>query len=60
MPYICSNTDIHLHNRQRQLEEERQQKLKQLTEARERQKREKGENKMRRIQLADSCNFFKR
>lgn len=45
--------------RQRQLEEERQLKLKQLTEAKERKKREKGENKFRRVQLAESCEFFK-
>lgn len=42
------------------MEEERQQKLKQLTEAKERKKREKSENKMRRVQLAESCDFFKR
>lgn len=45
--------------RQRQLEEERQLKLKQLSEARERKKREAEENKLRRVQLADSCAFFK-
>lgn len=45
--------------RQRQLEEERQLKLKQLSEARERKKREAEENKLRRLQLADSCAFFK-
>lgn len=45
--------------RQRQLEEERSQKLKQLSDARERQKREIRENKMRRVQLTESCEFFK-
>ncbi|XP_031634411.1 protein CASC1-like, partial [Contarinia nasturtii] len=45
--------------RQRQLEEERNLKLKQLSEARDRQKREFQENKMRRVQLAESCAFFK-
>lgn len=41
------------------MEEERSLKLKQLSDARERQKREILENKMRRVQLADSCEFFK-
>lgn len=45
--------------RQRQLEEERNLKLKQLSDARERQKREIQENKMRRVQLAESCDFFR-
>lgn len=45
--------------RQRQMEEERNLKLKQLSDARERQKREIQENKMRRVQLAESCEFFK-
>lgn len=41
------------------MEEERNQKLKQLSDARERQKREIQENKMRRVQLAESCEFFR-
>lgn len=41
------------------MEEERNLKLKQLSDARERQKREIQENKMRRVQLAESCEFFK-
>lgn len=41
------------------MEEDRQEKLKQLLEAKERQKREKEENKLRRIQLAESCEYFK-
>lgn len=44
--------------RQRQLEEDRQEKLKQLLESKQRQKREKEENKLRRIQLAESCEYF--
>lgn len=50
---------IGISHSQRQLEEERCQKLKQLSDARERQKREFRENKMRRVQLAESCEFFK-
>lgn len=33
--------------------------MKQLSDARERHKREIRENKMRRVQLAESCAFFK-
>lgn len=45
-------------NRQRQLEEERQLKLQQLSEARERKKREAEEYELRLIQLAESDCFF--
>lgn len=44
--------------RQRQLEEERQLKLQQLSEARERKKREAEEYELRLIQLAESDSFF--
>lgn len=57
--FISLNNLTKLLYRQRQLEEERCQKLKQLSDARERQKREIRENKMRRVQLAESCEFFK-
>lgn len=41
------------------MEENRQEKLKQLLAAKERQKREKEENTLRRIQLTESCEYFK-
>lgn len=44
--------------RQAQLEEERERKIRELKESLERQKLEKEENKLRRIQLAESCAFF--
>lgn len=44
--------------RQRQLEEERERKILELQEAKERQKREKEENKIRRVQLGESCQRF--
>lgn len=49
---ICSQ-------RQRQLDEEREQKRKQRAEAERRQKQEVEENKIRRVQLKASCNYFK-
>lgn len=55
---IETNPNLKFTDRQRQLEEERNQKLKQLSDAHERQKREIQENKMRRGQLAESCDFF--
>lgn len=58
MIYFFKFTLLFLTHRQRQMEEERNQKLKQLSDAHERQKREIQENKMRRGQLAESCNFF--
>lgn len=44
--------------RQAQIEEERQRKIRELKESLERQKLEKAENKLRRIQLTESCAVF--
>lgn len=59
---MTENTVQHLHfyGRQRQLEEERQLKLQQLSEARERKKREAEEYDLRLVQLAESDCFFQR
>lgn len=45
-------------NRQRKLEEEKERKMLERAEAERRQKQEIQENKIRRVQLQESCNHF--
>lgn len=55
---FCYLIDLSCKFRQKQLEEERDRKILALQEAKERQKRDKQENKIRRVQLDESCRYF--